>query len=530
MQIPVGESENFSSIIDVLTKKMAVFEEENKGSKYTWVDVPAEYQAKVDKMYDDIVEAAADFDDVLAEKYLDGKPVTIEEIKKALRKGVLQQEVTPVFCGSAFKNKGVQLMLDGVIDYLPSPLDVPAIEGLNPDTEKAEARSADSDGPFTALAFKIMVDPFVGSLTFIRVYSGQLDSGSYIYNATRDRKERVSRLLKMHANKREEIEHVEAGDIAAVVGLKDAITGDTLCAEDHKIVLESIKPPEAVASVSIEPKSKSDYEKMTLALRKLMHEDPSFRFTYNEETGQTIIFGMGELHLEIKVDILKREYKIETNVGKPQVAYKETIQKTVESEGKFIRQSGGRGQYGHCWLRIEPLERKGGFVFEDKIVGGSVPREYIPGIEKGVREALQSGIIAGYPVEDLKVTVYDGSFHDVDSSEMAFKIAASMAFKDGMAKASPVLLEPIMKVNVFTPEANMGDVMGDLNSRRGRILGMEARKGGIQEISAEVPLAEMFGYSTALRSMSQGRADYAMVFGEYREAPKVVQEAVANKK
>lgn len=529
MQIPVGQSDEFASIIDVLTKRMASFEDSTMGSKITWVDVPAEYKDKVDTMYTAIVEKACDFDDALAEKYLDGKSISIDEVKTALRKGVLVQGVTPVFCGAAFKNRGVQLLLDAVVDYLPSPLEIPAIKGINPNTHAEETRAPEADGPFCALAFKIMIDPFVGSLAFVRVYSGSLEAGSYVYNVTKGKKERVSRLLKMHANKREEIKSVSAGDIAAVVGIKDVVTGDTLSDENHPVVLESITPPEPVIHIAIEPKGKGDYEKMVNGLRKLMQEDPSFRFTYNNETGQTIISGMGELHLEIIVDRLLREHKVESNVGKAQVAYKETIQKSVEAEGKFIRQSGGRGQYGHVWLKLEPKDRATGFEFENNITGGSIPKEYIGGIEKGIREALGAGVLGGFPVVDVKVSVFDGSYHDVDSSELAFQIAASMAFKDGAVKASPVILEPIMKVEVLTPEENMGDVMGDLNSRRGRILGMDARK-GVQVITAEVPLAEMFGYSTTLRSLSKGRASYSMQFEVYREVPRHVQDEIVSKK
>ena len=530
MQIPVGESEEFSSIIDVLSKRMATFVvDSTMGSKIEWVDVPAEYNDQVEKMYTKIAERACDFDDALAERYLDGDVITVAEIKTALRKGVLTQAVTPMFCGAAFKNKGVQLLLDAVVDYLPSPLEIPPMKGINPQTQKEEERLPDDNGPFCALAFKIMIDPFVGSLAFVRVYSGTLEAGSYVYNVSKGKKERVSRIVKMHANKREEIKSVSAGDIAAVVGIKDVGTGDTLSDEDHPILLESITSPEPVIHISIEPKGKGDYEKMVLALRKLMQEDPSFRFSYNTETGQTIISGMGELHLEIIVDRLLREYKVESNVGKAEVAYKETIQRSVESEGKFIRQSGGRGQYGHVWLKVEPQERGAGFVFENDIKGGSVPKEYVPGIEKGVREALNTGVLGGFPVVDVKVSVFDGSYHDVDSSELAFQIAASMAFKDGAAKASPVILEPIMKVEALTPEENMGDVMGDLNSRRGRILGMDARK-GVQVITAEVPLAEMFGYSTTLRSLSKGRASYSMQFEVYREVPRHVQDEIVSKK
>ncbi len=529
MQIPVGESENFKAIIDVLTKKMAVFDESEKGAKIEWCEPPAEYKDKLEQQYTKIVERACDFDDALAEKYLDGKPISIEEIKAALRKGVIEQKVTPVFGGTAFKNKGVQLLLDGIVDYLPAPVDIPPVKGINPDTKVEEIRKADPAAPFCAIAFKIMIDPFVGSLTFIRVYSGRLESGSYIHNVSRGKKERVSRLLKMHANKREEIPFVEAGDIAAVVGIKEVMTGDSLADEEHPIILETITAPDPVMHIAIEPKGKGDYEKMVLALRKLMQEDPSFRFSYNAETGQTIISGMGELHLEIIVDRMLREYKVESNVGKAQVAYKETIQRSADAEGKFIRQSGGHGQYGHVWLKLEPKERGQGFEFENAITGGVIPREFIPGIEKGVEEALAAGVLGGYPVVDLKVTVYDGSYHDVDSSELAFKIASSIAFKEAAMKASPVILEPIMKVEVLTPEENMGDVMGDLNSRRGRIMGMETRK-AVQVITAEVPLAEMFGYSTSLRSLTKGRANYSMQFEMYREVPKNIQDAIVGKK
>ncbi len=529
MQIPVGESENFRGIIDVLTRKMALFDEESKGANVEWVDVPEEFKDKLEEMYEAIVERASDFDDDVAEKYLNGEDVSVDLVKAAIRKGVVGQHVTPVFCGAAFKNKGVQLLLDAVVDYLPSPLEVPAIEGINPDTKEVEKRECDPNAPFCALAFKIMIDPFVGSLAFARVYSGTLKSGSYVYNATKGKKERVSRLLKMHSNKREELKSAGAGDIIGVVGMKDVGTGDTLCDEGKPLHLESIECPEPVIKVAIEPKGKGDYEKMSNALRKLMQEDPSFRFTIDEETGEAIISGMGELHLEIIVDRLMREHKVEANVGKPQVAYKETIRKEVTSEGKFIRQSGGHGQYGHVWLRVGPMERGEGFEFKNSITGGTIPREFIPGIEKGVKEAMLTGVIAGYPVVDIKVSVYDGSFHDVDSSELAFKIASSMAFKDGMRSASPVLLEPIMKVEAVTPEEYMGDVMGDLSSRRGRILGMSERK-GVQVVQAEVSLGEMFGYATSLRSMTKGRASYTMQFAVYREVPDNVQETIVSKK
>lgn len=528
MQMQVGYSENFVSIIDLLTRKMATFEGE-MGINIEWQDVPAEHRAKMEELRTKVVEAAGDFDDALADKYLNGEEISIAEIKQALRKGVLQRKVTPAFCGSAFKNKGVQLALDGVIDYLPSPLDVPAVVGVNPLTGLEEERKADPKEPFAALVFKLWTDPFVGVLNFIRVYSGELKAGSYVYNVRSRSKERVSRIVKMHANKREEVDSVAAGDIAAVIGIKDAITGDSLSEEGRLILLESIDIPTPVISTSVEPKNKADYEKMGLALRKMMQEDPSFRFSYNDETGQTEISGMGELHLEIIVDRLRREHKLELVQGKLQVAYKETIQKPADAEGKYIKQSGGKGQYGHVWIKFEPLERGKGFEFVDQVVGGSIPREFIPAVEKGLLESITSGTIGGYPVVDLRATLYDGSYHDVDSSEVAFKCAASLAFRNSMAKASPVLLEPIMKVEVDTPDEYMGDVMGDLNSRRGRILGMDA-KGDKQIIAAEVPLGEMFGYSTVLRSMSKGRASYSMEFECYREVPKNVQESLVSKK
>ncbi|MGD1997526.1 MAG: elongation factor G [Candidatus Dependentiae bacterium] len=529
MQIPVGESEDFYGIIDVLTNRMATFDKGDRGAEVDWQGVPAEFADKREEMYEDIVEAACDFDDDLAEKYLGGEEISNDEVKAALRKGVLQQEVTPMFCGTAFKNKGVQLLLDAVVDYLPSPLDVPAIVGTDVDGEGEIIRKSEDGEPFSALAFKIMTDPFVGTLTFVRVYSGVLDAGSYIYNPRKRSRERISRIVRMHAIKREEVKSVGAGDIVAVVGLKDVVTGDTLCDEKNQVLLESINAPEPVLSVAIEPDGKGEYEKMTIALRKMMQEDPSFRFSVNEETGQTVISGMGELHLDIIVDRLKREHKVLATQGRTQVAYRETFQKSIEIEGKFVRQSGGRGQYGHVWLRLEPRERGEGFEFGNELVGGSVPREYVPAIEKGIREAMDNGVIAGYPTVDFKAVIYDGSFHDVDSSEMAFKIAASMAFREGVTKASPVLLEPIMKVEVITPEENMGDVMGDLNSRRGRILGMEARKGA-QVVQAEVPLGEMFGYTTDLRSMTKGRASSSMQLEMYREVPRNVQEQIAAQK
>lgn len=529
MQIPVGRSEDFKAIIDILANNMVVFYDDQPGGRSEIVPVPEEYKKQVAALRVKILEAAADFDDILADKYLNEQPVTVEEIKTGIRKGVLSQKIAPAFCGSAFKNKGVQLLLDAVVDYLPSPLDVPPVKAIDANSGQEVVVTTDPTADFNALVFKIMTDPFVGVLNFVRVYSGELKAGSYVYNARSRSKERVSRIVRMHANKREEIESLKAGDIGAVVGIKDAVTGDTLCSSQNLIYLESINIPLPVIATSIEPKSKADYEKMAIGLRKLMQEDPSFRFSYNEETGQTEISGMGELHLEIIVDRLKREHKVEVTQGKLQVAYKETINKEADAEGKFIRQSGGRGQFGHVWIRMEPLERGKGFEFVDKVVGGTIPREFIPAVQKGIEESINTGVIGGYPVVDCRVILYDGSYHDVDSSEIAFKIAASMAFRAAMTKASPTLLEPIMKVMVNTPEENMGDVMGDLNSRRGRILGMEST-GAKQEISAEVPLGEMFGYATELRSMTKGRADYSMEFERYGEVPKHVVEAIKEKK
>lgn len=529
MQIQVGYSEEFKGIIDLLTRRMATFSESDKGAIITWHDVPAEYKDQVEEARLKIVEKACDIDERLAEKFLNEEEISIDEIKAALRKGVINRQVVPAFCGTAFKNKGVQLMLDGVIDYLPSPLDIPAVTGIVPRTGVTEERPADPNAPFSGLVFKLMADPFVGMLNFVRVYSGTLKSGSYIYNATKGTKERISRLVRMHANKREEIEELRAGDIGAIVGLKEASTGDTVCDEAHPILLEKIDVPAPVISASIEPKSKADYEKMGAGLRKLMQEDPSFQFTFDKETNQTVISGMGELHLEIIIDRLKREYKVDVVQGKLQVAFKETMQKEVTTEGKFIRQSGGKGQYGHVWIKFEPLPRGKGFEFVNAIVGGTVPKEFIAPVEKGLEDAKNSGVLGGYPVVDFKATLFDGSYHDVDSSELAFQIAASMAFKDAMNKGDSCLLEPIMKVEVETPDEYMGDVMGDLNSRRGRILGMEARVGN-QLIMAEVPLAEMFGYATTLRSMSKGRASYTMVFECYREVPKYTQDQILSAK
>ncbi len=531
MQIPIGESENFKGLIDVVTGKMVSFENEKEllSPVPTLIDAPEEYADQIAEMRDAIISKASDFDDILAEKYLNEEAISNAEIKAAIRKGVIARGVYPVFCGTAFKNKGVQLLLDAVIDYLPSPLDVPSVKGIDVNTGEEVTRTSDPKGPFAALAFKIMTDPFVGVLTFARIYSGTLKSGSYVYNASKGTKERVSRLIKMHANKREEIESAHAGDIVAVVGIKDINTGDTLCDQAHQVLLESIDIPAPVISSSVEPKEKSEHEKMVLSLKKMGQEDPSFSFTYNHETDQTVISGMGELHLEIIVDRLKREHKVEVVQGQLEVAYKETIQIPVDVEGKFVKQSGGRGQYGHVWLKLEPLERGAGYQFENEVTGGTVPREFIPAIEKGALEAIVSGVLLGSPVVDIKVIVYDGSYHDVDSSEVAFKMATKMAFKSGMEKASPVLLEPIMKVEVDTPDDHMGDVIGDLSSRRGKILGMTA-KGSAQVINAEVPLGEMFGYATDLRSMTKGRAGYAMEFKLYQEVPKNVQDALVEKK
>jgi len=527
MQLPVGASEDFRGIIDVLTKKMLTFDGE-MGEVVKEEDVPAEYADKVEELRLKAVEAACDFDDQLAEDYLDGKECSLEVVKKALRKGVLERKVALAFCGTAFKNKGVQPLLDAVIQYLPSPLDVPPVYGTDLKTGDEVERRPDIKAPFCALIFKIMTDPFVGVLNFMRVYSGTLKAGSYVFNSRTGKKERISRLIKLHANKREEIQEVHAGDIAAIVGVKDSNTGDTLCVGDL-VSLESIDIPAPVIHTSVEPENKADYEKMGLALRKIMQEDPSFRFSYDEETGQTVISGMGELHLDIIVDRLRREHKVDVKQGRLQVAYKETITKPIKVEGKFIRQSGGHGQYGHVWFEFEPLDRGKGFEFVNKIVGGTIPREFIPGAQKGIEESLNTGVLGGYPVVDFKATLVDGSYHDVDSSELAFKVASSMAFRSGMAQAAPVLLEPIMKVEVETPEEYMGDVMGDLNSRRGRILGMDS-KAVKQIIRAEVPLGGMFGYATDLRSMTKGRASYSMEFECYREVPKNVQASIVEKK
>jgi elongation factor G len=530
LQIPVGSGELFTGHIDVIGRKQYIFDEASLGKTFTVVDVPAEYHDAVEQARHEAIEAAVEHDDALMEKYLNGEELTEDEIHFAIRKATIKMEFVPVLCGASFKNKGVQALLDAVIDYLPAPSEVKAIQGHLPhQDEHFEERPVSDDTPFAALAFKIATDPFVGKLTFFRVYSGVMKSGSYIYNATKDKRERVGRLLQMHANKREEIEEVRAGDIAAAIGLKETRTGDTLCDDDHPIILEAMKFPNPVIDVAIEPKTKADQDKLAIALQKLAEEDPTFRVHSDPETSQTIISGMGELHLEIIVDRMMREFKVDANVGRPQVAYRETIKKRVEKvEGKFIRQSGGKGQYGHCVINMQPSEPGQGFVFEDKIVGGVIPREYIGPIEQGIKEALENGVLAGYPMVDVKVELIYGSYHDVDSSEMAFKIAGSMAFKEAAKKAHPVILEPMMNVEVVCPEAYMGDVLGDLSSRRGKIGGMTQR-GEAQVIVSTVPLSEMFGYSTKLRSMSQGRAVYSMEFAHYEEVPKSKAEEIISK-
>jgi elongation factor G len=526
IQIPIGVEENFKGIVDLI-KNDAIIYEDDLGTVMDTEEIPDEYKAKAEEYRTALVEAVSELDEELMEKYLEGKEITEEEINRALRKGVCNNEIVPVVCGSSYKNKGVQPMIDAVVAYMPSPLDIPAIKGHIPDTDEEDVRPADDSAPMSALAFKIATDPFVGKLAFARVYSGVMKSGTYVYNSTKGKKERIGRLVKMHANHRQEVEELLAGDLGAIVGLKETTTGDTLCDEENPIILEKMEFPEPVINVAIEPKTKAGQEKMGIALSKLAEEDPTFKTYTDQETGQTIIAGMGELHLEIIVDRLQREFKVECNVGKPQVAYRETVKKAVKAEGKFVRQSGGRGQYGHCWIEMIPNE--GPYEFINAIVGGVVPREYVPAIDNGIREASESGVVAGYPVINFKVKLYDGSYHEVDSSEMAFKIAGSMAFKNAMAKADPVLLEPIEKVDVTVPEEYMGDVMGDLNSRRGRIEGMEPRAGA-QVIRAFVPLSEMFGYATTLRSRTQGRGVYIMQFDHYEEVPKSIQEQIVGNK
>ena len=528
IQLPIGEADTFTGIIDLLTMKAEVYEDD-LGTVIDVTDIPADYKDKAQKLHDEIVEKIVETDDELLTKYFDGEEISIDELKKAIRNATISRALTPVLCGSSYKNKGVQMLLDAMVDYLPSPLDIDHIEGVNPETGETETRAPSEDAPFAGLAFKIMTDPFVGRLAFFRVYSGKLTAGSYVYNSNKGEKERVGRLIRMHANQREEIKEVGAGDIAAIVGLKDTITGETLCDEKHPIVLESMDFPEPVIRVAIEPKTKLMQEKMVLALVKLAEEDPTFKTYTDQETGQTIIAGMGELHLEIIVDRLLREFKVEANVGAPQVAYKETIKRKAHAEGKFVRQSGGKGQYGHCVIDIEPVEPgthlEDAERFVDKTVGGSIPKEYIQPVFNGIKEAAKNGILAGYEVVDYKVTLLDGSYHEVDSSEMAFKIAGSMAFKDGCAKADPVLLEPIMRVQVEVPDDYLGTVMGNITSRRGILTGNETRP-GVQIVNAEVPLGEMFGYATDLRSQTQGRGTFTMEFLKYAEVPKNIAEGI----
>jgi elongation factor G len=529
LQVPIGAEENFEGVIDLIRMKAIFWDDASQGMKFDLRDIPANLADKAQEWREQMLEAAAEANEELMNKYLEEGNLSEEDIKAGLRQRTIGSEIVPMLCGSAFKNKGVQAMLDAVIDFMPAPTDIPPVKGELENGKEGE-RKADDAEPFSGLAFKIMTDPYVGQLTFFRVYSGVVNSGDTIYNPIKGRKERIGRILQMHANQRQEIKEVRAGDIAAAVGLKEATTGETLCDPDKVITLVKMVFPEPVIHVAVEPKTKADQEKMGIALNRLAQEDPSFRVRTDEESGQTIISGMGELHLEILVDRMKREFSVEANVGAPQVAYREAIKKSTEIEGKFIKQSGGRGQYGHVWLKLEPSEAGKGFEFVDAIKGGTVPREFIPAVEKGLIETLPNGVLAGFPVVDVKVTLFDGSYHDVDSNENAFKMAASIAFKDGMRKASPVLLEPMMAVEVETPEDFMGNVMGDLSGRRGMVQGMEDQVGGIKLVKAEVPLAEMFGYSTTLRSLSQGRATYSMEFKHYSEAPKNVAEAIINKK
>jgi elongation factor G len=526
IQLPIGKEDTFIGIIDLIENKARIYKDD-LGVKIEDKDIPDDMKEQAEEYRTSMIESIAELDEELMMKYLDGEEITAEELKATLRKGVCNSEIVPVLCGSAYKNKGVQMLIDAMVEYMPSPLDVEAIKGVNPETQEEITKPADDNEPLAALAFKIATDPFVGKLAFTRIYSGVMKSGTYVFNSNKGKKERIGRLVKMHANHREEVEELRAGELGAIIGLKNTITGDTLCDEDSAVVLENMEFPEPVISVAIEPKTKAGRDKLSIALIKLAEEDPTFKTYTNQETGQTIIAGMGELHLEIIVDRLQREFKVECNVGKPQVAYKETIQKAVKAEGKFVRQSGGRGQYGHCWIEMIPHE--GEYEFENAIVGGVIPREYVPAVDNGIQEAAQSGIIAGYPVINFKVRCVDGSYHDVDSSEMAFKIAGSMAFKNAMAKAQPTLLEPIMKVEVVIPEEYMGDVMGDINGRRGRIEGMDPQAGA-QVIRAMVPLSEMFGYATVLRSRTQGRGIYSMEFATYEPAPKSIAEQIIGNK
>jgi elongation factor G len=527
--IPIGAEDTFQGVVDLIKMKAIFWDEASQGMKFDYRDIPAELLESAQKWREQMVEAAAEASEDLMNEYLESGELSEEKIKLGIRTRTIACEIQPMLCGTAFKNKGVQRMLDAVVEFLPSPIDIPPVTGID-ERDKETSRSADDSEKFSALAFKLMTDPYVGQLTFIRVYSGVLASGATVYNPIKGKKERIGRILQMHANNREEIKEVLAGDIAACVGLKEVTTGETLCDPEAPIILERMIFPEPVIHVAVEPKTKADQEKMGIALNRLAQEDPSFRVRTDEESGQTIISGMGELHLEIIVDRMKREFNVEANVGAPQVAYREAIRKAVEQEGKFVKQSGGRGQYGHVWIKLEPNEQGKGYLFVDAIKGGTVPREYIPAVDKGLQDTLPNGVLAGFPVVDVKVTLFDGSYHDVDSNENAFKMAASMAFKDAMRKASPVLLEPMMAVEVETPEDYMGNVMGDLSGRRGMVQGMEDLPGGIKAIKAEVPLAEMFGYATQLRSLSQGRATYSMEFKHYSEAPKNVAEAIINKK
>jgi elongation factor G len=530
VQIPIGREDQYRGLVDLIDEVGLVWtdDDDSLGKEYTKIEIPADMREQVKEYREKMIEGLAEVDEHLMEKYVHGEAITPAELKAAVRKGTISMKLFPILCGASFKNKGVQPLLDAVIDYLPSPLDIPPMQGINPETKEVEERKASDDAPFAALAFKIMNDQHVGQLVFLRVYSGTLEAGLGVFNSTKDKKERVGRLLRMHANKKEEIEAVAAGDIAAAIGLKLTTTGDTLCDADRPIVLESMTFPEPVIAVAIEPKTRADEEKLGVSLSRLALEDPTFRVTSDEETAQTLIHGMGELHLEIIVDRLLREFKVEANVGKPQVAYRETIRKMAEAQGRYVRQTGGRGQYGDVYLEVEPNETGKGFEFENKIVGGTIPREYIPAVEKGIREALDTGVLAGYPIVDIKVRLTDGSYHDVDSSEMAFKIAASMGFKEACRRAKPVLLEPVMDVEVVTPEEYMGAIVGDLNSRRGRIVSMEAR-GSSQVIRATVPLGQMFGYATEMRSMTQGRATYTMQFSRYEEVPPAIAEEIMAK-
>ena len=528
LQMPIGSEDSFTGVIDLVEMKAIIYEDE-LGLKFSEKPIPQDLLERAKGYHEELIEVAAEADDKLLEKYLSEHELSVEEIKRGIRAETIASKIIPVVCGSSFKNKGVQPLLDAIVDYLPSPMDLPPVKGFDPKGGGDEERGANDDEPFSALAFKIMSDPFVGRLTYFRVYSGLMKSGSYIFNSTKKKRERVGRILQMHANKREEIDEIRAGDIGAAVGLKDTTTGDTLCSEGKQIILESIKFPEPVIFVAIEPKTKADQEKLGGSLAKLSEEDPTFRVKTDPETAQTIISGMGELHLEVIVDRLLREFKVEANVGKPQVAYRETIRSSAEVEGKFVRQTGGRGQYGHVWLKLDPLPKGKGFEFVNDIVGGSIPREYIPAVEKGIIEAMATGVIAGYPVIDVKVALFDGSFHEVDSSEIAFKIAASMAFKEGVAKAKPAILEPIMKVEAVLPDEYVGDVIGDLSSRRAKIEGMETQAGVHSTIKAKVPLADMFGYATSIRSLTQGRGTFTMEFFQYEETPKSIADGIIAK-